>query len=74
MRGWLLSIDGGPDELLAVPSGQLLPGSRNGADDVQPGLILTERQCTQLHTVCSRLVSERLGLDELRDVPARVVL
>ena len=74
MREWLLPIAGGPDELLAVPSGQLLPGACDGADSVQPGLVLVERRREQLHAVRSWLISEPLELDELRDVPAWLVL
>ena len=40
--GWLVPRSDGPDELLAVPSGQLLLGSRDGANSMQPGLILVE--------------------------------
>ena len=57
-----------------MPSGQLLPGACDGADSVQPGLVLVERRREQLHTVRSWLISEPLELDELRDVPAWLVL
>ena len=57
-----------------MPTGQLLPGACDGVDSVQPRLLLVERQREQLHAVRSWLVSEPLKLDELRDVPAWVVL
>ena len=74
VRRWLVSIADGPNELLAVPSGQLLPGACDGADRVQLGLLLVERQRGQLHTVRSRLVSEPLKLDKLRDVSGWLIL
>ena len=42
MYRWLVPRSAGPDELLAVPGGQLLLGSRDGANSMQPGLILVE--------------------------------
>ena len=57
-----------------MPSGQLLPGACDGADGVQLGLLLVERQRGQLHTVRSRLVSEPLKLDKLRDVSGWLIL
>ena len=57
-----------------MPSRQLLPGACDGADSVQPGLVLVERRREQLHAVRSWLVSEPFELDKLRDVPAWLVL
>ena len=74
MYRWLIPRSAGPDELLAVPSGQLLPGSRDGANIVQPGLLLIKWQREQLCAVRSWLVSESLKLDELRDVPGWLIL
>ena len=71
---WLVPRSAGPDELLAVPSGQLLRGSCDGADGVQPGLLLIKWQREQLRAVRSWLVSESLKLDELRDVSGWLVL
>ena len=74
MYRWLVPRSAGPDELLAVPSRKLLLGSRDGADAVQPWLLLAEWQREQLHAVRSWLVSESLKLDELRDVSGWLVL
>ena len=57
-----------------MPSGQLLRSSRDGADRVQPGLLLADWQRERLHAVRSGLISEPVQLDKLRDVSGWLVL